>query len=157
MVSTYLVESCGMRHWNLTYNDPDRWAEVYAFSGPPLDLWTSLRSGFAGQSTGSPKFLLEDASDRELSSLIRQSSALKWANFQRTERGCILYFRVQLETYGIPFKKGHFSIQPLRNHGPHEFFLQVHDMLDDDWLLFKGPGDRMQKLDTWLRFSSDDA
>ena len=145
-----------MRFWNLTYNDPNRWAEVYALSGPPLGLWASLKSGFAGQSTGSPKFLLEDTSDRELSPLIRQTSALKWGNFQRTEGGCILYFRVQLETYGIPFKKGQFTIQSLQQIDSSEFFLQIHNLMDDDWVLLKGPHDRMQKLEAWLNFFSDD-
>ena len=40
-----------------------------------------------------------------VSKLLEETSDIKWANLQRTQAGAILYFRVRLETYGIPFSE----------------------------------------------------
>ncbi len=78
--------------WNLTYADPDRWQEVYAISGKPLPWW---------KRSGSPRMRLLDG-PAQLSSMIEETSDVKWANFERTQHGGILYFRVRLEVYGVP-------------------------------------------------------
>ena len=78
--------------WNLTYADPDRWAEVYAISGKPLPWW---------KKSGSPRLRLLDGS-AEVQALVDETSDVKWANLQRTQAGAILYFRVRLEVYGLP-------------------------------------------------------
>ena len=78
--------------WNLTYADPDRWKEVHAISGQPLPWW---------KRTGSPRMRLLRGPD-PLSSMIEETSDVKWANLQRTQAGAILYFRVRLEVYGLP-------------------------------------------------------
>lgn len=79
--------------WNLTYADPDRWREVHAVSGRPLAWW---------QRSGSPRMRLLDGPPAVVR-LLDETSDVKWANFQRTQSGGILYFRVRLEVYGIPF------------------------------------------------------
>ena len=86
--------------WNLTYADPDRWAEVYAISGKPLRWW---------KKSGSPRLRLLDGS-AEVQALVGETSDVKWANLQRTQLGAILYFRVRLEVYGVPWNRGDIQV-----------------------------------------------
>ncbi len=86
--------------WNLTYADPDRWAEVYAISGKPLPWW---------KKSGSPRLRLLDGS-AEVQALVGETSDVKWANLQRTQLGAILYFRVRLEVYGVPWNRGDIQV-----------------------------------------------
>lgn len=79
--------------WNLTYADPDRWKEVYAICGPPLPWW---------KRSGSPRMRLLQGPP-QIDRLLGETSDIKWANLQRTQAGGILYFRVRLEVYGVPF------------------------------------------------------
>lgn len=89
-----------MKAWNLTYNDPNRWAEVHAISGKPLGFLKGIMQG----GTGSPRGVLIEAPG-ELKALVDETTYVKYCNFQRTESGAILYFKVRLEVYGIPFEK----------------------------------------------------
>jgi len=93
-----------MRLWNLTYNDPRRWAEVHAISGKPLGFWASVKAG----GTGSPRAELVGGSG-EVAALVGVESARTACNFERTERGAILYFRSRLEVYGAPLARGDVS------------------------------------------------
>lgn len=93
-----------MRLWNLTYNDPRRWAEVHAISGKPLGFWASVKAG----GTGSPRAELVGGSGK-LRELVGVASAMTGCNFERTANGAILYFRSRLEVYGAPFRKGEIS------------------------------------------------
>ena len=79
--------------WNLTYADPERWKEVYAVSGPPLPWW---------KRSGSSRMRLMQG-PQPVGELLEETSDIKWANLQRTQAGAILYFRVRLEVYGVPF------------------------------------------------------
>lgn len=87
-----------MKYWNLTYNDPKRWQEVYAICGKPLSLWQSIRLGGSGSPRG---FLLNAPGD--IQDLIDETSNIKYCNVQRMDAGGLLYFKVRLEVYGIPF------------------------------------------------------
>ena len=98
------ADTGAMRLWNLTYNDPRRWAEVHAISGKPLGFWASLKAG----GTGSPRAELKGGSG-ELPALVGAESARTVCNFERTAEGAILYFRSRLEVYGAPFRKGEIS------------------------------------------------
>lgn len=88
-----------MDYWNLSYNDPGRWAEVHAVSGTPLKLMETLFSGGAG----SPRGILVSASD-PVGGLLKESHSNVYCNFQRTRNGGILYFRIRLETMGVPIR-----------------------------------------------------
>ena len=68
-----------MRLWNLTYNDPRRWAEVHAISGKPLGFWASVKAG----GTGSPRAELVGGSG-ELDALVGVASDRTGCNFERT-------------------------------------------------------------------------
>ncbi|MDA0728534.1 MAG: hypothetical protein O3B70_02665 [Bacteroidetes bacterium] len=78
--------------WNLTYADRDRWNEVYAIAGRPLPWW---------KRSGTSRMRLCEGPG-PISALLEETSDIKWANFQRTQAGAILYFRVRLEVYGVP-------------------------------------------------------
>lgn len=87
--------------WNLTYADSDRWAEVYAIAGKPRPWW---------KRSGSPRLRLLDGSP-EVRSLVDETSDVKWANLQRTQSGAILYFRVRLEVYGVPWTRKEIQVE----------------------------------------------
>lgn len=89
-----------MRYWNLTYNDPGRWAEVHAISGAPLNFFQSIKAG----GTGSPRAVLVKSGISELDELLAATSVIKYCNFERTANGMVMYVRVRLEVYGIPFR-----------------------------------------------------
>lgn len=93
-----------MRLWNLTYNDPRRWAEVHSISGQPVGFWSSLRSG----GTGSPRAELLGGSG-EVDALVGVAADRTGCNFERTMAGAILYFRSRLEVYGAPIPRGGIS------------------------------------------------
>ncbi|WP_306640075.1 hypothetical protein [Sanyastnella coralliicola] len=86
-----------MRYWNLTYNDPDRWDEVYAITGRPVPFFKGIAQG----GTGSPRGVLIDVPG-EASEMLGETSNVKYCNLQRTQQGAILYFKIRLEVYGIP-------------------------------------------------------
>ena len=90
--------------WNLTYADPDRWAEVYTISGKPLPWW---------KKSGSPRVRLRDGS-AEVKALVDETADVKWANLQRTQSGAILYFRVRLEVYGVPWNRRDIHVELLK-------------------------------------------
>ena len=98
------ADTGAMRLWNLTYNDPRRWAEVHAISGKPLGFWASVKAG----GTGSPRAELVGGSG-EVGELVDVESARTACNFERTSQGAILYFRSRLEVYGAPLKRGDVS------------------------------------------------
>ena len=141
-----------MRYWNLTYNDPDRWREVYAISGQPLGFVAGIRASLSGRATGSPKAELVDASCENLRDLLRLTSNLKWANAQRTQHGIVLYFRVLLETYGLPLRFGEVSLGPLQPGGDSAMLLTLTARHSDphEWIQLQGPAERMHSLQAWL-------
>ena len=89
-----------MNCWNLTYNDPGRWEEVYAICGRPISFLKGIMQG----GTGSPRGVLIDVPGESASQLL-ETSNIKYCNFQRTEKGAILFFKVRLEVYGIPIRE----------------------------------------------------
>lgn len=142
-----------MRYWNLTYNDPDRWREVYAISGQPLGFVAGIRASLSGRSTGSPKAELVDASCENLRDLLQLTSNLKWANAQRTQQGIVLYFRVLLETYGLPMRRGEVSLGLLQPAGDSTMLLTLtahRHSYSQEWIQLQGPAERMQSLRAWL-------
>ena len=84
----------------MTYNDPGRWAEVHAISGAPLNFFQSIKAG----GTGSPRAVLVKSGISELDELLAATSVIKYCNFERTANGMVMYVRVRLEVYGIPFR-----------------------------------------------------
>lgn len=90
-------------HWNVTYNDPNRWKEVHAFAGPRLPWCKGIRETVAGRSLGSPKLdLVHITGIPELQALRDGLSERTAINFLRTAEGLIAFTKVRLEVYAIP-------------------------------------------------------
>ncbi len=86
-----------MKVFNLSYNDKERLAEVYAITGKPYGLIRSLRRGGSGSVRG----ILQEA-PLEIMKLFEGFSYQKYCNIQEMTNGIIVGFRSRLESYGIP-------------------------------------------------------
>ena len=94
-----------MMVWNVTYNDPGRWREVYAVAGPKWGWLEGLIATMKGCPIGSPKLHLEAVGGLpELEHSGTDQQQLTPINFQRTRSGAVAYTKVRLEVYGIPFR-----------------------------------------------------
>ena len=94
-----------MMHWNVTYNDPNRWKAVYEASGGRLPWWRGVRETFAGLPVGSPKLdLVRVEGITELQELREDLSERTAINFSRTAAGLIAYTKVRLEVYAVPMR-----------------------------------------------------
>ena len=94
-----------MMVWNVTYNDPGRWREVYVVAGPKWGWMEGLIATVKGCPIGSPKLHLESVDGLlELEHGGANQQQLTPINFQRTRAGAVAYSKVRLEVYGIPFR-----------------------------------------------------
>lgn len=114
-----------MKFWNLTYNDPSRWAEVHAISGKPLNFWESLKSG----GSGSPRGVMLSFPDG--GELLSETSNVKYCNAQRMRSGVVLYFKVRLEMYGIPLQRGSVLRVETSRRQAESFPCQIRIVLRD--------------------------
>lgn len=102
--------------WNLTYNDPGRWNEVESISGKRFSAWQGILQTLKGQPLGSiPTVLLGCSGLPSFEALLTSPSSRKGLNFERTTEGVIAFFKVRLELYGIPFRRGEWVFQELIN------------------------------------------
>ena len=95
-----------MMHWNVTYNDPNRWKEVHAICGPKWPWMDAMRQTLKGRPLGSPKLDLvglEGLSD--LQSMRDDLTHRTPVNFQRTQGGVMAFTKVRLEVYAIPIRR----------------------------------------------------
>jgi len=86
-----------MKVFNLSYNDKERLAEVYAITGKPYGLIRSLRRGGSGSVRG----ILLDAPG-EILKLFEGFSYQRFCNIQEMTNGIIIGFRSRLESFGVP-------------------------------------------------------
>ena len=94
-----------MMVWNVTYNDPGRWREMYGGAGPKWGWMEGLIATVKGCPIGSPKLHLESVDGLpELEHGGAGQQQLTPINFQRTQAGAVAYSKVRLEVYGIPFR-----------------------------------------------------
>ena len=147
-----IADTGAMRLWNLTYNDPRRWAEVHAISGKPLGFWASVKAG----GTGSPRAELVGGSG-ELDALVGVASDRTGCNFERTDHGAILYFRSRLEVYGAPFRQGEISGITRMPEGTGERITVWCGCTDSDGTTHSGSIDlrcstaNAQRMEAWVR------
>lgn len=86
-----------MKVYNLSYNDKERLAEVYAITGKPYGFFRSLRRGGSGSVRG---YLIE--APENIMKLFEGFSYQKYCNIQELRSGIIIGFRSRLESFGIP-------------------------------------------------------
>lgn len=97
--------------WNVTYNDPGRWQEVYAQSGPRLGWLAGMRATLAGFPVGSPKMVLERVEGlEELQAMHDAVHDRTPINFLRTQHGVVAFTKVRLEVYAIPMRTTEWEI-----------------------------------------------
>lgn len=99
--------------WNVTYNDPHRWQEVYAISGKRVGGWKGVLETIRGRSIGSPAVQLQgcDGLD-EFQHLFQSQTHRVSLNFMRTSAGIIGFCKVRLEVYAIPIRRGEWTFEP---------------------------------------------
>jgi hypothetical protein len=94
-----------MMHWNVTYNDPNRWNEVYAICGPKWPWLDGVRQSLKGNPLGSPKMdLIGLEGLEELQTMRDVLNHRTGVNFLRTTDGVIAFTKVRLEVYAIPIR-----------------------------------------------------
>lgn len=115
-----------MNCWNLTYNDPGRWEEVYTVCGRPLSFWQSVKAGGSGSPRGvliaAPGFLGEQ---------LDETSYVKYCNVQRMNNGGLLYCKIRLEVYGLPIAKSQVLRVERMNRKSDAFSVLVRIVLRD--------------------------
>lgn len=96
-----------MMHWNVTYNDPNRWNEVHAICGPRWPWLDGIRQSRKGNPLGSPKMdLIATEGLAELETMRNDLTHRTGVNFLRTTNGVIAFTKVRLEVYAIPIRCG---------------------------------------------------
>lgn len=86
-----------MKIYNLSYNDPERFEEVYRITGKPYGFFKSIAMG----GTGSPPLTLKNA-PAEVMAIANQTRDKVYCNIEICPKGIIFRFRSRLENYGIP-------------------------------------------------------
>jgi hypothetical protein len=86
-----------MKIYNLSYNDKERFREVYAITGQPYGLFSSIRMG----GTGSPPLTIIDG-PAEVMKIINQTYDRNYCNIEILRNGIIFRFKSRLENYGVP-------------------------------------------------------
>ena len=95
-----------MMHWNVTYNDPNRWKEVHAICGPKWPWMDAIRQTLKGRPLGSPKLDLVGLKGLDdLQSMRDDLTHRTPVNFQRTQGGVMAFTKVRLEVYAIPIRR----------------------------------------------------
>lgn len=88
-----------MKIYNLSYNDKERFAEIYALLGKPFGFFKSIRLG----GTGSPGLRLHHAPP-EIMTLIAHTRDRIYCNIEIFPNGIMFRFRSRLENYGLPIR-----------------------------------------------------
>jgi len=72
-----------------------------------MTAWQGIRESIKGRPIGSPRATLIACSGNEaLEDILTSQSERRIINFEQTAGGVIAYFKVRLELYGIPFRRG---------------------------------------------------
>jgi hypothetical protein len=85
--------------YNLSYNDKERFAEVYALLGKPFGFFKSIGMG----GTGSPGLRLHQA-PQEIMNIVDHTRDRVYCNIEIFPKGIMFRFRSRLENYGLPIR-----------------------------------------------------
>ncbi len=140
--------------WNLTYNDPGRWREVERICGSRVTAWQGILKSLRGNPVGSPRAALFACSgDNKLVALIETHSDKRTLNLEQTTKGAIAYFKVRLELYGIPFRRGEWvgcEQQPKTDDSPPTFDLKFQREGEEHIFQISAPQSTIDALKRWL-------
>ena len=104
------VKNSEFPFWNLTYNDPGRWREVEAISGKRFGIWKGMIQTLKGKPIGSTRTRLLSCSNHpSFEKLLGSSDTRRGLNFESTSDGVIAFFKVRLELYGTPIRRGEWD------------------------------------------------
>jgi len=120
-----------MKIFNLSYNDKERFKEVYAITGKPYGFFKSIGTG----GTGSPPLKIYDAPD-EVMNIIRQNVDKKYTNIEILRDGILIRFKSRLENYGVPVNQSEITaIRFIPHHGKD--FTSILEIVLADGKVFK--------------------
>lgn len=88
-----------LKIYNLSYNDKERFGEVYALLGKPFGFFKSISMG----GTGSPGLRLHHA-PQEIMTIIDHTRDRVYCNIEIFPNGILFRFRSRLENYGLPIR-----------------------------------------------------
>ena len=72
-----------------------------------MTAWQGIRESIKGRPIGSPRAtLIACSGNGALEDILESQSERRIINFEQTSEGVIAYFKVRLELYGIPFRRG---------------------------------------------------
>lgn len=134
-----------MKCWNLTYNDPERWEQVYTVCGRPLAFMQMLRLG----GSGSPRGVLVSAPGH-LGDMLEETSYVKYCNVQRMSEGGLLYCKVRLEVFGLPVDRSSVLRVESSRRQAEAFNRQVSIILHNQERIDIACNER--NVDEWQRF-----
>lgn len=143
--------------WNVTYNDPQRWQEVYAISGARMAGLKGVSETLRGRAIGSPVVQLTGCHGLDVFQNLIQTQANRMSlNFMRTKEGIIGFCKVRLEVYAIPIRHGEWKLEmePSGGTQPGETIIltcarkgqRVH------WQV-SGPPEVIRRFTSWLEMA----
>ena len=146
-----------MMVWNVTYNDPGRWREVYRVAGPKWGWLEGLVATMKGCPIGSPKLHLEAVDGLpELEHGGTDQQQLTPINFQRTQSGAVAYTKVRLEVYGIPLRWDEVQSTPRQAPGSGGSRIELSFQRKDRvvTLTLSGSQRAIARMEAWLTMAA---
>jgi hypothetical protein len=147
-----------MMHWNVTYNDPNRWNAVLAVSGPKWPWWDGILQSLKGNPLGSPKMDLVGLDGlQELQALRDELTHRTPVNFLRTTGGIVAFTKVRLEVYAIPIKRQELlhlkSDRSAEGADRSVLMLSFARHGNEVKLTMEGPSSASLRMEKWLNHS----
>lgn len=147
-----------MMFWNVTYNDPGRWREVYAVAGPKLGSWQAVVETLRGRPVGSPKLdVVKLEGWPELVSMRTAVNDRTVINFQRTQEGCVAFTKVRLEVYALPLRwseLSEFKVKSDDRTGQQQITLEFNRNGTPLRICMQGAERRVAQMAEWLSRSA---
>lgn len=142
-------------HWNVTYNDPNRWNEVYAVCGARWSWRQGIHQAWSGQPLGSPKLDLRQVKGiDELQAMRDVLNHRTPVNFLRTTKGLIAFTKVRLEVYAIPIGESELQrlevIENQEEPGTSTLVLEFLREAQSVQFFMQGPSAAVIRMEAWL-------
>tara|TARA_B100000768_G_C11284675_1_gene381450 strand:- start:1823 stop:2275 length:453 start_codon:yes stop_codon:yes gene_type:complete len=148
-----------MMHWNVTYNDPNRWNEVHAICGPKWPWLDGIRQVLKGKPLGSPKLdLVRLEGLDELQAMRKDLGHRTPVNFLRTTGGIMAFTKVRLEVYAVPIRRQELQSMQIAEASATggRPVLEIKFERDNHQvtLAMEGSEAAVNRMENWLRLDS---